>query len=79
MIPAFDEHGNLPAGIHGATWQEVQETLGFSERRVWLLEQIYKALTNLKGAGCQTAYLDGSFASSKENPGDIDVCYEPRG
>ena len=46
---------------------------------MWLLEQVDKALTNFKGAGCQTAYLDGSFASSKENPGDIDVCYDPRG
>lgn len=79
MIPAFDKQGNLPTGIHVATWQEVKETLSFSERRVWLLERLDKALTNLKGAGCQTAYLDGSFASRKETPGDIDVCYDPRG
>jgi hypothetical protein len=79
MIPAFDKQGNLPSGIHVATWQEVKESFGFSERRVWLLERLYEALTNLKNAGCQTAYLDGSFASNKENPGDIDVCYDPRG
>jgi hypothetical protein len=79
MIPAFDEHGNLPAGIYEATWQEVQERLGFSERRTVLLEQLYSALKNLNEAGCQRVYLDGSFSSSKENPGDIDVCYEPRG
>jgi hypothetical protein len=79
MIPAFDAQGNLPAGVHEAAWQEVKETLGFSERRTLLLERLYQALMNLKGAGCQTAYLDGSFASGKENPGDIDVCYDPRG
>jgi hypothetical protein len=79
VIPVFDEQGNLPPGVHIAEWQEVKETFGFSERRISLLERVYEALTNLKGAGCQTAYLDGSFVSSKESPGDIDVCYDPRG
>jgi hypothetical protein len=79
MIPPFDEQGNLPSGVYLVDWQEVQEMLGFSERRVWLLEKLYGALTNLKGAGCQMTYLDGSFASDKETPGDIDVCYDPSG
>lgn len=78
VIPDFDTHGNLPSG-HEADWSEVEKTPGFLERRVQLLKRLYQGLVNLKGANCQTAYLDGTFASNKENPGDVDVCYNPRG
>jgi len=30
----------------------------------------------LKGAGCTTAYLDGSLVTSKDHPGDFDACWE---
>ena len=33
----------------------------------------------LKRAGCQTVYLDGSFVTAKEVPGDYDACWEPSG
>ena len=34
------------------------------------------ALVNLKGAGCQTAYINGSFVTRKELPNDYDACWE---
>ena len=34
------------------------------------------ALQNLQQSGCQRIYLDGSFATSKELPGDFDVAWE---
>ena len=34
---------------------------------------------NLRGAGCQIAYLDGSFVSSKPEPRDFDACWEETG
>ena len=37
------------------------------------------ALDSLKAAGCQTAYLDGSFVTAKEIPGDFDGCWEVQG
>ncbi len=37
------------------------------------------ALVSLKDAGCQTAYLDGSFVTSKELPGDFDGCWDLQG
>lgn len=79
MIPAFDARGLLPAGIHPADWGEVEGRLGFSERRLELLGGLYRGLVDLKIAGCQVAYLDGSFASSKPMPGDYDVCWEAIG
>lgn len=79
MIPSFDEHGNLPPGIHEATWEEIVERYGTSEHRDGLLTGFREALESLKGAGCQRAYLDGSFVTSKEKPGDFDACWEAAG
>ncbi len=75
-IPAFEENGNLPMGIHIATWQEVEESLGFNQRRLELLSGLARACQALKLAGCRRIYIDGSFVTSKEYPGDFDVCWE---
>ena len=37
------------------------------------------ALENLKGAGCRTAYINGSFVTSKIVPNDYDACWEEDG
>ena len=34
------------------------------------------ALGNLKGAGCRTVYINGSFVGSKDLPNDYDACWE---
>jgi hypothetical protein len=74
-IPSFDTNGNLPAGIHLATWQEVEETLAFNPRRRELLSGLKRACTSLKQVGCLRIYIGGSFATNKEFPGDFDVCW----
>jgi len=79
MIPAFDERGNLPPGIHNATWTEIVTRYATSTRRRELLDGLLDALHSLKKAGCRTAYLDGSFVTSKVHPGDFDVCWESAG
>jgi hypothetical protein len=33
MIPKFEQNGNLPAGIHLSTWEEIEDVLAFNERR----------------------------------------------
>lgn len=79
MIPPFDERGNLPPGIHNATWSEVEVRFGHSPKRRFLLVGLRDALTTLQRAGCHTAYLNGSFTTAKEEPGDFDVGWEPAG
>jgi hypothetical protein len=79
MMPEFDEHGNLPPGIHHATWTEIVTRYASSTGRRDLLDGLLDALRSLKAAGCGTAYLDGSFVTNKEHPGDFDVCWEPAG
>ncbi|HLH21325.1 MAG TPA: hypothetical protein VK066_02305 [Chloroflexota bacterium] len=33
-------------------------------------------MDHLQAAGCKRVYIDGSFVSAKEVPGDFDACWE---
>jgi hypothetical protein len=79
MILEFDERGNLPPGIHYATWIEIVTRYATSTHRRELLDGLLDALRSLKAAGCGTAYLGGSFVTAKENPGDFDACWASAG
>ena len=79
MIPPFKADGNLPPGIHEATWEEIVERFGGTERREQLLDGLYRALIALKAAGCRIAYVNGSFTSTGIDPGDFDGCWETDG
>jgi Family of unknown function (DUF6932) len=78
-IPPFSDSGNLPEGIHDATWDEIVDQFGTSEHRRELLEGLRRALESLREAGCRRAYLDGSFVTAKDEPGDFDACWETAG
>ncbi len=38
-----------------------------------------KALRLLRAAGCKRVYIDGSFVTAKEEPGDFDACWDAQG
>ena len=78
-VPPFEEGGNLPPGIHDATWEEIVDRFSSTARREELLSGLHEALVNLRDAGCRRAYLDGSFVTAKEEPGDFDACWEVAG
>ncbi|EDX70939.1 hypothetical protein MC7420_8190 [Coleofasciculus chthonoplastes PCC 7420] len=40
-----------------------------------MIDGLELAMTQLKAAGCRTIYIDGSFITSKPNPGDFDAAY----
>ena len=79
MIPPFNTDGNLPYGIHWATWDEVVNRFGCNPRQRHLLTGLRAALDELQRVGCQAVYLDGSFVSDKVAPGDFDGCWEEAG
>ena len=79
MIPSFDEGGNLPPGIHQATWDEIVERYATNERRGQQVDGLRSAIESLRAAGCSRVYLDGSFVTDKMVPGDFDACWEGRG
>lgn len=76
MIPPFEASGNLPLGVHAATWQEVARRFGLTPHRRALLAGLHAALVNLRTAGCQRAYIDGSFVTAKRRPNDFDGCWD---
>jgi hypothetical protein len=79
MLPDFDENGNLPPGVHEATWYEIVARFGRTDHRQQLLTGLRTALDSLKAAGCKRAYVDGSLITNKEVPNDFDGCWEPDG
>ncbi len=79
MIPDFDADGNLPPGVHWATWQEFAQRFGTSPHRHKLLSGLRSAMDVLKTAGCQAVYVDGSFVTAKSVPNDFDACWDMEG
>lgn len=79
MIPLFDDSGNLPPGVHDATWDEIADRFGTTPQRRALLVGLYSALQALNSAGCQTVYIDGSFVTTKLVPNDFDACWDIEG
>jgi hypothetical protein len=79
-IPALDSvTGNLPPGIHNATWEEIVATFGSTPHRLRLLAGLRRALESLRDAGCLRAYLNGSFVTAKDEPADFDGCWSAVG
>jgi hypothetical protein len=79
MIPEFDPGGNLPPGVHASTWVLFVTRFGITDHRRRLISGLKRALDSLKQAGCRRAYVDGSFVTDKERPGDYDACWDPVG
>jgi hypothetical protein len=76
MIPAWLTNGGLPPGVHFATWREIEDRLSFNSRRQRLLAGFRQACEELRKAGCLLVYLDGSFVTRKDHPGDFDACWD---
>ncbi|HEY7658527.1 MAG TPA: hypothetical protein VH881_16815 [Burkholderiales bacterium] len=75
MLPAQDKNGDLPAGIHLATWAELAERFGtHPDARMRALAR----LRHLHELAVRTGKLKrflifGSFVSSTAEPRDVDV------
>jgi hypothetical protein len=76
VIPEFDENGNLPPGVYFCEWEEFLERFGGNERRLYLIHGLRLAMEQLQAAGCRTIYINGSFVTIKDEPGDFDVCWD---
>lgn len=79
MIPEFDENGNLPPGVHFCEWEEFKDRFATNFTRQRMIDGLELGMTQLKSAGCLTIYIDGSFVTTKERPGDFDACWEENG
>jgi hypothetical protein len=59
-------------GDHLATLAEITLVLGFTPRRLWLIQGLTKAMEAFWAAGIHEVFIDGSFCTNKPDPGDID-------
>ena len=62
--------------MHEATWEELATRYGTTPHGASLLAGLKRALDSLRDAGCGRAYVDGSFATAREERADVDVCWE---
>ena len=73
MIPAFNDVGYLPPGIHPATLEEVAARFGQeSEVRQVQMESLRWLLDLARRAGVQRLIVNGSFVTDQLEPNDVD-------
>ena len=73
MIPAFDESGFLPPGVHSATLAEIRDRFGdSSEIRRAQMDSIGWLIDLAARAGVQRIVLNGSFVTDIIEPNDVD-------
>jgi hypothetical protein len=91
VLPPFDENGGLPTGDYVLTLNELQASflvtgdgvkLGPDAEwaRAWrekLVKQLRTLVSQLQAAGVTDIFIDGSFATDKPRPNDIDGYFIP--
>lgn len=80
-IPAFDDRGLLPPGIHRSTVGELRQSHLVhgngaepwdADWRAYLLENLARMFTMLRTVGVTSIYVGGSFVEAKAHPSDVD-------
>ena len=78
MLPAFDDFGNLPPGIHRCTVEELVARFGSgSDKREAEIGELLRFIEAAKQAGVQRLLVNGSFVTGKLSPNDVDVVFLP--
>jgi predicted nucleotidyltransferase len=74
-LPNFDSNGELPAGVHQATIDEVFARFGGgSLQRQAVTENLRKIFEAAVATGkLERLIIFGSYATNKPNPNDVDV------
>jgi predicted nucleotidyltransferase len=73
--PEFNEHGDLPVGIHQATLVEVVEHFGSrTPQRRAVAQRLTRVYDLAQGTGhVDRVIIYGSFVTSKASPNDVDI------
>lgn len=82
-LPPFQADGTLPPGDYDMTLDELQQSVLVhgptswphpwdTEWRATLVASLQVLVPHLWSAGAQDIYIDGSFATDKSRPGDVD-------
>jgi hypothetical protein len=83
MVPELIDIGGpwkvLPPGTHEASLVDVEASFATNPSRRAMFQGLVTGVEALRRAGCKVLYLDGSFVTEKDFPGDFDACWEPHG
>jgi hypothetical protein len=58
---------------------QIKKRFAYNFRRRFLFQGLTNVLRILEQANCKKVFLNGSFITRKEEPGDYDLCWEPIG
>jgi hypothetical protein len=74
-LPAFNEDGDLPPGLHPATLSEVLERFGQgSVQRCAVADRLKRLYQLVSSTGHLARFVVfGSFVTAKEEPNDVDI------
>jgi len=76
-IPAVDEHGLLPMGVHDCTLEEMRLRFGSfqtTDRRPNLFQKLCALVAEAQAARfARCLLIDGSFVTANPDPNDIDL------
>jgi len=75
MLPELTPQGDLPAGVHVASWEEFRSCFGeLTPRRVWLYGRLQALVVLAASTGkLRRVFVWGSFVTAKPSPKDVDV------
>ena len=79
MNITFQENGNLPRGIYLMTIEEFEKEFGYTPHRKKLIDGLKTGMKDLQECGCSMIFIDGSFVTKKNTPGDFDACWNTEG
>lgn len=77
-IPALDEKGLLPVGVHDCSWEEIRQSFCWNPHRAALFDKVQEFFSTVwSPLGLSLPiWVDGSFTRRKDLPADIDVVVE---
>ncbi|MEP6514262.1 MAG: hypothetical protein ABJA79_10350, partial [Parafilimonas sp.] len=75
MQAKFDKKGNLQADLI-LRFDEFQKLFGYNAEREKKINTLFTITKSLAEFGCNEMYVVGSFVTNKQQPNDIDVCFD---
>ncbi len=76
-IPPLNQQGWLPVGVHDCDVVEIEALFGKftrTDRRIALTRKLREYVTLVREAAVgRYLYVDGSYVTDKDEPGDVDV------
>lgn len=78
MLPALDNRGLLPEGVHAAGMADLEAMFAMNALRTHLLSEFRRFLRDhlIRMGGGLELYMCGSYLTDKVAPGDIDCTIE---